>query len=237
MEERRIVVTSRSYYSQWHLYACEHFMSYATEVEESMPEWQGVVINHRAYVMGAITEAVAFAEAVVNEALQDIADGNEHYVQTVEALVKERLRGYWVAGHLAGLMTKYDDALKLSGLPGLNRGVEPAQSMADLVALRNFLVHFKPASWSHDPTDLPRLSRRLEQRFETNRFGAGGFPERVLGAPCAQWAYRTVTRFVDEWCAMMQIEPYYKGIVDFSTELRARRASEARGGEDVPQSG
>jgi hypothetical protein len=215
-----ISVSSRSYYSQWHLYAGAHFMEMASEIErDAAGEPPAVILNHRAYVMGAITESVAFVEAVVNEVLQDVADGSTYNIAGLSEPALSRLEGYWVGGNLASILTKYDDALRLCGHPALERGAEPCQSMADLIALRNFLVHFKPASWSHDADDIPKLNRRLDRHFARNYFASDSFPGNVLGAPCAQWAVRTATEFVGAWCKTMGIEPYYAAIVDFIATL------------------
>lgn len=218
-----ISVSSRGYYSQWHLFAAWHFMQLASQIEVEATGYPPMVISdHRAYVMGTITESVAFAEAVVNEVLQDVADGTTFTINGLSEVAVARLQGYWVRGNTASILSKYDDVLRLCDHAPLARGAKPYQSMYDLIALRNFMVHYKPVTWSLDSDEVPQLNQRLDRHFARNYWAGGSFPDNVLGAPCAQWAIRTAREFVNAWCVSLGIRPYFEDMMNYLATLPPR---------------
>ena len=72
-----------------------------------------------------------------------------------------------------------------------------------MIALRNWSVHYRPQSYSHDEPDLRAKVEDARARIAENALMAGSnnpwFPDKALGAGCARWAVLTVRAFVDEF--------------------------------------
>jgi hypothetical protein len=79
----------------------------------------------------------------------------------------------------------------------------PDQDVPRLIALRNWSVHYRPQSYSHDEPDLRAKVEDARVRITENALTAGAnnpwFPDKALGAGCARWAVQTVRAFVDEF--------------------------------------
>jgi hypothetical protein len=165
-----------------------------------------IEIGHQAYVITAVTNAAAFMECIVNEVLQDVADEYSYHIGVLSEAVRLRLSGYWVAGDRSSTLDKYDHVLKLAGHAAMDRGADPAQSAALLVALRNYLVHYKPENVGTS-LEPPKLAKRLRGRFADNELMADArrpwFPNYALSAGCATWAHETARAFVDNWTSLM----------------------------------
>lgn len=197
-----VTVSMRSYYSTRYLWSAEHHARLAGDIEDTHQGQSVFLLRHAVYVIDSITDAVAFAEAAVNEVAQDVADKHESYVVTLNESARERIAGYWVAASEASTLAKYS-AIKefVTGSP-LDFGREPTQSMSALIKLRNHLVHYKPADVS-EAYDPPKLVQLLKDRFPDNALmaqsGNPWFPDKALGAGCARWAAATARDFVDTW--------------------------------------
>ena len=72
-----------------------------------------------------------------------------------------------------------------------------------LIYLRNRLMHFKLKWQTTDPDedDQYDMRRRLENKFKKNPFreitGNPYFPDKCLGAGCAEWSINVATRFLN----------------------------------------
>lgn len=208
----------RSYYSIFYLWSAEHHARLAQDIEDvfvpggaSRPE----STRHRVMVMSAVTDAVAFAEAAVNEIGQDIADGHEMYISKLSPEAGQRITGYWLGANEASILDKYDSLLHLTTGSHLNRGVEPTQSMVSLIKVRNFLVHYKPADvGSEDPPHKYELA--LKSKFAGNRLiadsGNAWWPDHALGAGLASWAAKSARAFVDAWLAEIECNLPYQTV-------------------------
>jgi hypothetical protein len=155
-------------------------------------------------------------ECVVNEVLQDVTDDYRFHIGSLSKAIKLSLTGYWVAGSRASILEKYDQTLWLARHKVTNRGVDPAQSAALVVALRNYFVHYKPENVD-SRLDPPKLAKRLRGRFADNALMVGDrrpwFPDHAIGAGCARWAHETAFAFVDHWASLMRLTnlPYQTG--------------------------
>jgi len=211
------IVSTRAYFSSYYLWSAQHHARLAAEIEEAHPEGGGSLfsIRHRAYVLGAITDAVAFVEAAINEVLQDVADDHESYIQPLDKSARERLKGFWAAGAMTSTLTKYEDSLRLCEQPQMPKGSAPWQDMAVLVSLRNELVHYKPADVS-DSFEPSNLARRLGGKFANNVLmaepGNAWFPDKALGAGSASWACLTARAFVDAWSGKLGLTLNYQRV-------------------------
>ena len=100
------------------------------------------------------------------------------------------------------LFLKYQIALTCNNKPLLNTGTEPYQSADLLKKLRDRLMHFKP-EWQ---TGQPHaVERQLRSKLPENLQVTTGkwYPNRALGAGCAQWACLSAQKFVEHWWVLM----------------------------------
>jgi hypothetical protein len=201
-----MVIIERNYTSVFYLWSAEHHAKLAAEIERRHSGPTTGSVRHRTYVIVAVTDAVAFMESVINELLQDVADSFEIHIRALSDTTRERLVGYWVAGERSSIMDKYDHVLRLGNLAPMDRGAEPFQSAAVLVALRNYFVHYKPENISTS-LDPPKLAEKLRGRFPDNALMAGAanpwFPAHAISAGCAKWAHQNARAFVDHWASLM----------------------------------
>jgi hypothetical protein len=205
----------RTYFSDVYLWSAQNQAQIAAGIEReySGPSKESLrtaelEIQHQAYVITAGTNATAFMECVVNEVLQDVTDDFKDHIRSLSNAAKLSLTGYWIAGSHASILDKYDHALWLAKHKIMDRGVDPAQSAALLIALRNYLVHYKPENVGTS-LDPPKLAKKLRGRFADNELMAGKrtpwFPNHAIGAGCAIWAHKTASAFVDGWSSLMSL--------------------------------
>lgn len=205
----------RNYFSDVYLWSARNQARIAADMEKeySDPSKESLrtaelELQHQAYVITAVTNSVAFMECVINEVLQDVTDDSRYHIGSLSKDIKLSLTGYWVAGGRASIVDKYGQALWLARHEVMDRGVDPAQSAALVVALRNYFVHYKPENID-SRLDPPKLARRLRGRFADNELIAGDrrpwFPDRAIGAGCAIWAHETAFAFVDHWVSLMRL--------------------------------
>ncbi|NAS22482.1 hypothetical protein GT755_12395 [Herbidospora sp. NEAU-GS84] len=98
-------------------------------------------------------------------------------------------------------LAKYQLALELAGHDPFESGREPYRRADILIKLRNWLVHYKPNS---QPLDKGHeVGKHLKPSdFTANQLSTARhqwFPDRVLGAGCADWAWRSARTFTDEF--------------------------------------
>jgi hypothetical protein len=156
---------------------------------------------------------VAFLEAFINAVWQDAADSDpgEHTPLTdgipddAMATMRELWTGKEQAERMMSVLSKYQVALVCAGHDRINQNAEPFQSADVLVDLRNELVHFKPRShWTDEDEDDARFVRRLKSKITRQRenrqpIGAPWFPNKALGAGCADWACESSIAFAKTW--------------------------------------
>jgi hypothetical protein len=98
-------------------------------------------------------------------------------------------------------LVKFQMALLFAGKPRLHPGTNPYQDAKLLVGIRNRLVHFRPA-W-HRRGEETTDERQLRGKFPPNGLMAGmgnpWFPDKCLGAGCAEWAWKSGRALADEW--------------------------------------
>jgi hypothetical protein len=207
-------MSMRTYLSSHYLWAAEHFAALARKVE-SHPSRVGFDLRHRSYVVAAISQSAAFAEALINELLKDAADSQLGYLATVEPSVLQGLAAYWDTDEgFSRILSKYQVALVVARRPPLNNGEQPYQDMALLLELRNILVHFRPETVSSAATQ--KIDKKLKGKFEIDPalkdMGNPFFPDKCLGAGCAAWSVSAARAFTDEFCRCLEITPNYQQI-------------------------
>jgi len=210
-----MAIIQRNYFSDVYLWSARNQARIAADIEKeySSPSKESLrtaelELQHQAYVITAVTNSVAFMECVVNEVLQDVTDDYKDHIGSLSKATKLRLTGYWVAGGRASILDKYGQALWLARRKVIDRGVDPVQSAALVVALRNYFVHYKPENVG-TRLDPPKLAKKLRGRFADNELMTGDrrpwFPDHAIGAGCAIWAHETAFAFVDHWASLMRL--------------------------------
>lgn len=211
MKGGQATLSVRAYLSLHHLWAAEHFANMTEETEAALVSGSTPFDpEHRSYAFGAILESTAFLEAVINEQLQDAADGHGGKLPGAAAgwaaLWEESDEGYMP------LLAKYQLALVAAGKEPLDRGAEPFQSVRLLIELRNLITHFRPQSVRAG--EAMKIEKKIGTRFATTRAPIGDgnpwFPDRCLGAGCAQWAVRVAKEFADAFHERLGVRGAYQ---------------------------
>ena len=134
-----------------------------------------------------------------NELFRDSID----HTRALGSVTPDQMRllaTFWPEVETYPILRKYQIILAACGHAPLPEGEAPFQSCADLVILRNELVHFKP-EWDHELKRHKKLESRLSTKFTQNQLSTQSvgtmvwFPHRCLGAGCAEWACATVQAF------------------------------------------
>ena len=207
---------SRSYLSSPHLWAAQHFLRLASEIEEAHSGRSRFCVQQRAYVTGAVFSSVAFLEAAINELFQDAWDGDQSYLEPLDGVVIEALRNFWEksASRRSGpsILAKYQAALRCAGHDELPTEEPPYADARLLVWLRNALVHFKPMTLGGGVDH--ELAEELKTRFPSNRLleGSGNpyFPDKCLGAGCAAWAISSSLAMAGRLFERLGLRPNYQ---------------------------
>lgn len=171
------------------------------EVNYSWPATEPVLAAHRTYASGAVILAVCALEAWANEYHHDIIGRNGDVIGKAIA-VADKVERMWDTVERLSLLRKYQWFLQLSGSAPLNEGQMPFQAAADLIELRDALVHYKP-EWSHEAKQNQRLETRLGKKFPLNPLSKPDqlfIPHRCLGHGCGSWAVRSAIAFMTAFC-------------------------------------
>jgi hypothetical protein len=207
------IVSMRSYFSSWHLWAAQHFTRLAEEIEaQHNGKRSASNIRLQAYVTNAVLSAAAFLEAAINEIYDDIADEHPGYADPLAPATKRLLAGLWGRVERWPILEKYQAALLCAGLEAFEKGQPPFEDAKLLIDLRNRLMHARPKTQATGEVD--DLSKRLMPRFKPSRLmeGSGNpyFPSHCLGAGCANWAVISARTFADEFFHRYGIRPNYQ---------------------------
>lgn len=224
-----------------HLFAAEFFSKLSGEIEKEKPSrtenarYHEITRNHMSYVMGAIMSSVAFLEATINELFSTAAESAFGVGLSDENTI--RLASVWKLEHIrqrTSILEKYQLALELSGMPLLDKGLQPFQDTKLLIQVRNALVHYVSDPVFTGPLSdggiLQELEQKLGGKFALSPFamtlsighGLAGepitmsierpvfFPDLCLGHGCASWAVDISRKFVDEFCSRLGWPPPYE---------------------------
>ncbi len=218
-------ISTRTYYSILHLKTADLFSNKAKEIEGKYEGEFDLVLTSElnSYVTSVILSSVAFLEANINETLSDIFEGNSHFRSEIDKDKQEQLRKLWHLGiprtASYSVLNKYETTLVLLVNKKLDKGCSPIQDILQLIKLRNALIHFEPEwkSWTESNNDKDKFFKALNGKFELNPFFSKEepfFPQRCLGAGCAEWAVINSLKFVDEFCNLSGLKPLYGELRD-----------------------
>jgi hypothetical protein len=213
-------VSMRSYFSTHFLWAARDWEKKAAAIEEAHGGDSKFDREHRAYVLGGVTSSAFFLEAMINELFQDASEGHgvdgDGYLAPLSARTIELMAGWWAVSDAGSerVLEKYQLLLLFADQPRFDRGAEPYQGAAELIRLRNALVHYRSESVSADVDH--RFERTLHGRFPDNRLMSGSgnpwWPDHALGAGCAEWAYVSAKALADGVADATQIAPNYRRV-------------------------
>jgi hypothetical protein len=204
----------RDYMASQHLWTARREAWLCRKREDELLNDRNLDRRHRSHATTAVLSAVAFLEAFVNAVWQDAAESGsgEHYTTGIPddalAIMRELWNGKDQAERMLSLLSKFQVALVCAGHERMDEGAEPFQSAYVLVNLRDVLVHFKPQwHWSDDEPEFVRRvkSKITPQRENRQPIGHPWFPNKTLGAGCADWACETSITFARTWHQSMAL--------------------------------
>jgi len=153
--------------------------------------------EHRACVVGAVTQSAAALEAEISEVL---IHGPGHHLGSngMDVSARDFLSPLADIIDDQSTLRRYDLVLHLLRRPALDRGANPYQAVDLLVRLRNELIHYK-SKWGEE-MDRARIVPRLERLgFSKPAFAslhAHFFPHRCLSASLASWSVTAGVEFI-----------------------------------------
>jgi hypothetical protein len=222
--EDGLTVATRHYLASQHLWTSGYAAMSCRKLEAELNGVRPIDVEHRSFAVTAVLSAVAFLEALVNETYGDVAD-ERHVsprISQIDAGARQIMKEFWQAtdsGQRANLLNKFQMALLFARAESFDKGAQPYQDAQLLIDLRNALVHFRPA-W-YESSEIDKLGLRLKARFKqsgllTSNDGSPWFPVKALGAPGADWAFKTCKSFADEWTTRLGIpRPYEADLMSF----------------------
>jgi len=209
-------VTMRHYLSTSHLYAARYAAEAADSRETALlADAPTFDLRHHCLVISAVMESVAFLEAAINEIFQDAEDGYPHHVKGLDHNCRELMAAFWFTterGHRINTLDRYDVALRFAKKTILDRSRKPHQDVFALIKLRNHLMHYRPEEVGVHLEH--KLADQLRYRFPSNALmessGNPDFPSKILGAGCANWAWRSVRSLVEEFAQTMALRLHFQ---------------------------
>jgi hypothetical protein len=228
----QVSVAMRHYLAQHHLWTSRHAADRCRELETQLGIRRKRDIEHESFAITSILSGVAFLEALVNETFEDVGDPDyESYRKpALDSNIRKDMTN-WASKKLrvAGLLEKYNAALRLAGAAPFIQQENPYHDVTLLIKLRKALMHFRPA-W-HDQGAIDELGNELSKRFTPSSLlpeedGSPWVPVKALGASGAEWAYRTAEAFADDWIGRLGIsENYHEGMAWWEEQRQARIGS------------
>lgn len=155
-------------------------------------------IEHRGFVIAAVTQSVAALEA---ESWGIISYGPGHHLGSsgIDTQALHFLQPLADIIDRESVLDRYWTILHLLRKTQLDRGAQPWQDADLLVRLRNELVHYK-SKWGQE-MEKQKLYKSLKKLgHPCPPFVKGGvnfFPHECLSAACASWAVRSAVAFLD----------------------------------------
>ena len=196
-----------------HFNTANLFANRCIELEQansSQPWPQSCWQEHQSYASASVIMSGAALEAFINEFFLDACDGGGGNLSSIQPPTLKLLEQLWLGFDRISPLRKFQVALTACSVDPFPLGEEPYQSAADLLALRNALVHFKP-EWDDEPGEHMNLERRLAGKFATNSLapptGMKWFTGRCLGSGCASWALEGVRTFMMDFFKQLKV-PY-----------------------------
>jgi hypothetical protein len=183
---------SRTNFAVQHIFAAANFSRRADELEHINAGkpfgafFEEIVWNVSAAILFAVAALEADANEVFMDAEMNLKEQDNDLIQRIWQLMEQK-----------GILDKYEMALFLKNKKRLDKGEVVWRDTANLIKLRNALVHFKP-EWADAKTEHKKIENRLNGRFRLSPFlspESEFFPKRCMSHGCAEWAVKTALAF------------------------------------------
>jgi hypothetical protein len=162
-------------------------------------------VRYRADVTGAIIAAAAYLEAWIDELYVDLwrmtQNDQRHPRRELTSLHR-----VWSNATDAEVLQRYQQALAVADGDRYQANREPYASADAVIRLREYLVEYTPKSVLKD--EEGEMEKRLQALFSASSIAeadAPWFPDRCMGAGCAEWAVKVVQDFTDDFSKRMQL--------------------------------
>ncbi|MGY4730713.1 hypothetical protein [Burkholderia pyrrocinia] len=176
--------------------------------------------EHDAFATGAIMMSAAAVDAFVNELFAEYRDQgamNHLDIASEKAALVARIWTDVPKVKRESVLEKYDLALRLLDLPGLDRKAAAVKAVDALFALRNSLMHYKLVTREAgvEPAEqkLGDFEKGLQGYFADDPLTGPGnpyFPDRVIGHGAAEWSVQSAVAFLDGFCQLLLATPPYE---------------------------
>ena len=186
-----------------HLQAASLLRDHAARVEAAHAgeEFGPFFGEMRSYVSACIMSSAASLEGLINEFFIAPNCG-------LRSKFADFDREFWGKVERWPILTKYQHALELLGLPLLDETGEWYGDAEAVIEFRNMLVHYKP-TW--DPrTRRENLAATLHGKYQLSPFpdqSADFITLRSMSADCSRWVVRSVVRFMREFDGRANLDP------------------------------
>lgn len=172
------------------------------------PMWSDIL----AQATASVFTAVAGLESYANELFAD-------HRSIFPDVRPDLLKALWDVYEKRAMLDKFELALSLKQLPGLDRKAVFHKDADLLIRLRNSLVHFKP-EWPDEEEKHAALASELAKRIKASPFTPTSplFPMAWASHSCTAWAVSTVLAFIKsfEQAAKIpgRIDPFLPALAD-----------------------
>lgn len=208
---RPLTIDSKYCFTFQFLRAADFFSCEAARIE-SLPAHditEETKAHHRAFVVGAITQATA---ALESEAYETTHHGPGSYLGTNEATetAREFLSPMCEVIDKQRILERFDLLLHLLQCPSIDHGAKPYRQMALAVKLRNELVHYKSLLGQ----EMERLKfiedlRNLKLPRPPFAHATSNFlPHHILSAACARWATESAIAYLENFHELLGYPRY-----------------------------
>jgi len=198
---------NRDRLSRHHIFSAHKFAEGAEEIEaqegEEPPEekWR-----YRAYVTGAVLDAVAYLSASINELYLDVrklsGPDQPSLRRELDLLVEA-----WPRISRVQVLQRYQLALSVADADQYNPESAPYYDADSLIRLRDALLSYDP-TWTDERGKTHTLEERIRKKFPPSPLVSARrpwFPDRCLGSGCAKWAVKTVQIFTNDFYRRMSL--------------------------------
>lgn len=159
------------------------------------------------HALGAVIGAFAFVETQINDFFGKCNDPRYYSRLANRLLTETEIEIIRKASQIKGFekietLARYDEALRLAGREGFDKGREPYQSMETLRKLRNSLAHLQHSSIRANNEQIKKIERQLcAKSIEPAKIGP--FPDSYLIGSTALWAKTTACEFFGAFCTLL----------------------------------
>lgn len=221
-------VTTRKFFSQTHLRSAVLNAQQAGKYEK---EWGNIdefneeiareKLEHQAHVISSLISSALYIETTIQEFLADIShemainskyDFEDDFVNQFRQIDAELGRSIKFS---ATPIQRYQFMLILADVDTFDTGQKPCQDAADLLNLRNYLVHYEPEDVKISSTegevkiDNKLVNKLRNKNISKNPLENGASIVQYISHDCAEWGVEAALKFTDEFFSRLEQRPPY----------------------------